>query len=158
MILRNIGKFTIYALISCSISFLTFWSKSNFISNFSNTIIPLLSTILTINITTSALLSSEIKKFILNTPNSETHFKDTITEIKWTFKIQIILISSLFIILIIKDIPFLTSTEELKKWNQIITDAYVIGVFIYFLEIIYDLGIALFQILEHNKNNPPNSY
>ena len=84
--LRNFGKFILYLISSCAISGLAYWTGSDFINKFSESILPLLSAILAINITTSALLSGEIKKYISNIPNSESCFDDTIKEIKWTFK------------------------------------------------------------------------
>ena len=62
--LRNFGKFILYLISSCAISGLAYWTGSDFINKFSESILPLLSAILAINITTSALLSGEIKKYI----------------------------------------------------------------------------------------------
>lgn len=59
--LRNFGKFILYLISSCAISGLAYWTGSDFINKFSESILPLLSAILAINITTSALLSGEIK-------------------------------------------------------------------------------------------------
>ena len=64
--LRNFGKFILYLISSCAISGLAYWTGSDFINKFSESILPLLSAILAINITTSALLSGEIKKYISN--------------------------------------------------------------------------------------------
>lgn len=148
--LRNFGKFTLYLITSCAISGLAYWTGSNFINKFSESILPLLSAILAINITTSALLSGEIKKYISNIPDSESCFDDTIREIKWTFKIQIFLLFILFINLILKDAKLFNQLEY-KIWTDIISNAFIVGIFGYFLEIIYDLGVALFQIIEANK-------
>ena len=93
-----------------------------------------------------------IKKYISNIPNSELCFDDTIKEIKWTFKIQIFLLCILFISLILKEASFFNQ-QNYKIWTDLISNAIIVGIFGYFLEIIYDLGVALFQIIETNKNN-----
>ena len=150
--LRNFGKFILYLILSCAISGLAYWTGSDFINKFSESILPLLSAILAINITTSALLSGEIKKYISNIPNSESCFDDTIKEIKWTFKIQIFLLCILFVSLILKEASFFNQ-QDYKIWTDLISNAIIVGIFGYFLEIIYDLGVALFQIIETNRNN-----
>ena len=49
--LRNFGKFILYLISSCAISGLAYWTGSDFINKFSESILPLLSAILAINIT-----------------------------------------------------------------------------------------------------------
>ena len=71
---------------------------------------------------------------------------------KWTFKIQIFLLCILFISLILKEASFFNQ-QNYKIWTDLISNAIIVGIFGYFLEIIYDLGVALFQIIETNKNN-----
>lgn len=149
--MREFGKFILYVMISSIVSGIAYWSGSKFINEFSGSILPLLSTILAINITTSALLSGEIRKFVTHVPNTEPAFNETIKEIKWTFKIQIFLICILFLILILKDAEILKSLEY-YGWIEFISNTVVVGVFGYFLEIIFDLGVALFKIINHNKD------
>ena len=84
--------------------------------------------------------------------NFQNLFDDTIKEIKWTFKIQIFLLCILFISLILKEASFFNQ-QNYKIWTDLISNAIIVGIFGYFLEIIYDLGVALFQIIETNKNN-----
>lgn len=148
--LRILGKFFLYLIISCTVSGLAYFVESNFINKFSESILPLLSAILAINITTSALLSGEIKKYISKVPDKKLDFGDTVKEIKWTFKIQIFLLCFLFIVLILKNAT-LFNQSEYKIWTELISNAVIVGVFGYFLEIILDLGVALFQIIDHNK-------
>lgn len=141
-----------YLIIACVVSGLSFYTESDFINKFSDSILPLLSAILAINITTSALLSGEIKKYISHTPSTESYFNATIKEIKWTFKIQILLLCVLFIVLILKNASFFNQPEY-KIWTELISNAVIVGIFGYFLEIIFDLGVALFQIIDANKNH-----
>ena len=65
---------------------------------------------------------------------------------------QIFLLCILFISLILKEASFFNQ-QNYKIWTDLISNAIIVGIFGYFLEIIYDLGVALFQIIETNKNN-----
>ena len=58
----------------------------------------------------------------------------------------------MFISLILKEASFFNQ-QNYKIWTDLISNAIIVGIFGYFLEIIYDLGVALFQIIETNKNN-----
>ena len=53
---------------------------------------------------------------------------------------------------ILKEASFFNQ-QNYKIWTDLISNAIIVGIFGYFLEIIYDLGVALFQIIETNKNN-----
>ena len=65
---------------------------------------------------------------------------------------QNFLLCILFISLILKEASFFNQ-QNYKIWTDLISNAIIVGIFGYFLEIIYDLGVALFQIIETNKNN-----
>lgn len=142
-------KIVTYIVISAFISWVAYVNDSCFFESFNELLIPLLATLLAINITTSSLVAGELRK--IKKENPQCDIGKSTNEIKYIFKIQIALIASLLIIFIIKDCDFITQCVD-AKWVAIIVNGYVIAVFSYFLEIIYDLGCSLFDIMTFNSS------
>lgn len=147
--MNKIYKLIAYMTVSALISWIAHVNNSSFFESFNGLLIPLLATLLTINITTSSLVAGELRKIKKESP--QCNIGKSTDEIKRTFKVQIFLIASLLIIFIIKDCGFITQCVD-AKWVAIIVNGYVIAVFSYFLEIIYDLGRSLFDIITFNSS------
>lgn len=149
MIMNKIYKLIAYISVSALISWLAYSNGSSFFESFNGLLIPLLATLLAINITTSSLVAGELRKIKKEHPQCDIG-KST-NEIKRIFKIQIVLIASLLALFIIKDCGWIKQCID-QKWITIFTNGYVTAVFIYFLEIIYDLGCSLFDIINFNAS------
>lgn len=102
-----------------------------------------------INITTSSLIAGELRK--IKKENPQCDIGRSTDEIKRIFKIQIVLIASLLVLFIIKDCRWIKQFVD-EKWIIIVSNGYVIAVFVYFLEVIYDLGCSLFDIINYNAS------
>ena len=145
--MNKIFKIISYLSVSLFFSYLESLGSGIFFDNLKNNIIPLLATLLAINITTGALISTELKKFTSQFPNASSI--DVSKELRFSFIIQLISLVFLFIVLLINDI--ITKEITYIKYSEYLTNTIIIGVFLYYLEIILDLGKALFKIL--NANN-----
>ena len=129
--------------------------NGDFIKEFLKNIIPLLATIVAINIPTCALLVNELNK--LKNNFLEIKVSDIYKEMKISIIIQLLLIIILVILLITKDFllnqEFIISDPSYVKYINIAINSFVIGFFIYFLEIVWDLGDALFKLIQFNTKN-----
>lgn len=139
-----------YIAICGGLSWVANFNSSDFFDSFNEVIIPLLATLLAINITTAALIAGELRKIQSEYPSVK--IGDSKTEIKRTFKVQIFAICSLVILMIIKDWSWLIDSLG-QTTIDIIFNGYVIACFCYFLEIIYDLGCALFDIINSDSSS-----
>ena len=148
--MNNICKIFTYVVGSILISSMATCNNSTFFDDFNDFLIPLLATLLAINITTTSLITGELTKIKKIAPNCD--ISRSLTEMKKTFKAQIILIGSLILVYIVKDCSFILTYIE-KDIVEIGTNAYSIAVFAYFLEIIYDLGCSLFDVINFNSSN-----
>ena len=129
--------------------------NGDFIKEFLKNIIPLLATIVAINIPTCALLVNELNK--LKNNFLDINVSDIYKEMKISIIIQLLLIIILVILLITKDFllnqEFIISDPSYVKYINIAINSFVIGFFIYFLEIVWDLGDALFKLIQFNTKN-----
>lgn len=142
-------KVIAYLAIAIILSYFANIGDREFIKQFSLNIISLLATILAINIPTSTLIISEINRL---KEKANIQACSTFKELKHGLIMQIAVLFCLFIIQIgcnyaKTKLPFCT----LKI--SIISDSFAIVAFIYYLEVIYDLGIALFELLSFKIND-----
>lgn len=144
--MNSICKIITYITISLLLSWIGYKEEGNgFLDQLSIFIIPLLATLLAINITTMALVAGEIRK-IIEKFNDSSIFEKTKKEVGKVFTIQLVLFVTLFFILIVREKDF----EYIPNYNYfktIISNAFMIGVFGYYLEVIMDSGKSLLEIL-----------
>lgn len=146
--MNKIYKLIAYISISLGLSYLVSIGVGVFFNQFTNNAIPLLATLLAINITASALIGSELNRLKQTYPNADT--KETSFELKQTLILQVVLILSLFVIFIIRDWLIKTNFIHIGYY-KLFADAFLIGVFLYYFEIIYDLGKGLLRIIDFNS-------
>lgn len=150
--MNKILKAIAYLSISIILSYLANNGCREFIKGFSDNIISLLATILAINIPTSTLIISEINKIkerLSIDPSS------TFKELKHGLIMQILILLSLIVILIVCD--FMKNRDAISSLKiDIISGMFVLASFIYYLEVIYDLGIALFELIDFGSNKKRN--
>ena len=135
--MNRLLKIIAYSAIAIVLSYIANISDREFIKGFSSNIISLLTTILAINIPTSTLIVSEINR-IKNKIDIQT---------EPTFE-EIVILICLFIIQIICN--YISGKMPLFIFfTNLISDAFAIAAFLYYIEIIYDLGIALFNLISY---------
>lgn len=132
-----------YLAVALLLSYMANNGDREFIKGFSTGIISLLSTILAINIPTSTLVISEINRI-----KEKINLEPTATfkELKHGLIMQIAVLGCLFVIQIV--CSFLKNKNIVENpILDIISDSFVIAAFMYYLEVIYDLGISLFDLI-----------
>ena len=140
--MNNIYKYISYLSIGILISFFAQCIESDFINSFSANVISLLATILAINIASSSIIASKLREVILKTGGS---FEKTKSELKTGLQAQLFLIAIAFIILILKDSKFLVLHLD-KNHIDLFTNSIILGIFIFYLDVIYDLGKSMFTL------------
>lgn len=146
--MNRIYKIIAYIAVSLFLGYLAYVGNGCFFDEFLKSIIPLLATLLAINITTSALIIGELSK--LKDNHSDADLTTSNKAIKRTFITQIVLILALLLVLLIRDI-LLTLNISIKDYVVLLSNVFVFGAFLYYLEIIYDLGKALLGIVNFNN-------
>jgi hypothetical protein len=117
--------------------------KSTFINDFAENFIALLTTLLAINIASGSLIAGKLKEINIKTGQK---FEKTSKELKRSLSIQLILIAISFFVLLIKSSELISlkiGSYALNLFSNTVT----IGIFIYYLDTIKDLGQALFSLL-----------
>lgn len=142
-------KIIAYLAVASLLSYLANNGDREFIQGFSSNIISLLTTILAINIPTSTLIISEINRIKEKTDIEPIA---TFKELRHGLIMQIAVLICLFIIQ--------TACSFLKNKNiieelviNVVSDSFVIAAFLYYIEVIYDLGIALFNLITFKVKN-----
>lgn len=141
--MNKVIKFIAYLAIASLLSFIANTGDREFIKEFSLNIISLLATILAINIPTSTLIITEINRI-----KEKVNIQSTATfkELKHGLIMQIAVLVCLFILKIV--CSFISNKNILdESLMNTISDTFAIAAFIYYLEVIYDLGIALFDLI-----------
>ena len=150
--MNRILKIIAYFSLSYILSNLANDGCSDFIDKLTENIISILTTILAINIPTSMLVVSEILKI---KKDYEEDIDPTIIfkELKHGLIMQIFVLCSLIVILCCCD--YLINKDIIFNNNQIkvISGTFVMSSLIYYMEVIYDLGVSLFEILSFNNKS-----
>ena len=142
-------KIIAYLAVASLLSYLANNGDREFIQGFSSNIISLLTTILAINIPTSTLIISEIKR-IKDTTDIEPI--DTFKELRHGLIMQIAVLICLFMIQTV--CSFLKNKHIIEEpIINVVSGSFVIAAFIYYIEVIYDLGIALFDLITFKVKN-----
>ena len=136
-------KTVTYLVVSFFICYLSVTLESNFINGFADNFIALLTTLLAINITSGSLIAGKLKELNLSTGQK---FEKTIKELKRSLTVQLILIAISFIVLLVKSSIVISNLIGVRCL-EITTNTMTIGIFIYYLDTIKDLGLALFSLL-----------
>lgn len=142
-------KITSYLFVSLIVSWLGVKIESSFLKTFSDNFIPLLSAILAINVASVSLLAGNMIQVQQDTGAS---LEKTLKDLKGSFFLQLVLIGISFITLLIKGSKKIESIFGQFEL-ELATNTIIIAIFIYYLDMVVDLGKALFTILEFNGKN-----
>jgi hypothetical protein len=143
-------KIVTYTTIGAVLSYLAYLLGSQFISTFSESFISLLTTLLAINIASSSLIAVRLNEI---SKQSGHKFENTTRELKSSLKIQVILIGVAFVVLLVADSPVIAQ----RVGDDILTgiqNTLTVGIFIYYLDSLWDIGQALFALISFDKSKP----
>lgn len=142
--MNELYKTFAYLFFSFLLSFLSTKIDSQFINDFSQNFITLLTTLLAINIASSSLIAGKLKELNIKTGQN---FEKTRKELKRSLSIQLILIAISFILLMFKTSSLFCDLLGAEYLN-LISNTITVSIFIYYLDTIKDLGKALFSLLD----------
>lgn len=144
----EIRDIALFILIGAIINWFSVLIESDFIDKFSIGFISLLTTLLAINIASSTLVAGKLQEI---QKESGASFKNTTKLLKRGMSIQIGLIIIALFVLILKDSNLVIN---IKSNNiQFCLNTILITIFLYYLDTIRDIGIALFQLLDFDTNS-----
>lgn len=141
-------KSVTYLVIAFLICFVADKLKSNFINNFGENFISLLTTLLAINIASGSLIAGKLKEINIKTGQK---FENTSKELRRSLTIQLVLIAISFFVLLLKSSKIISDCIGVSALS-LISNTITIGIFIYYLDTIKDLGQALFSLLNFNDD------
>lgn len=147
--MSELYKSVTYLVVSFLLCFLSEKIQSNFIDDFAKNFIALLTTLLAINIASGSILAGKLKEININTGHK---FDNTTKELKRSLTIQLILIAISFVTLLIKSSTIISGWIGCSTLN-LVSNTITIGIFIYYLDTIKDLGQALFSLLNFDEKD-----
>jgi len=145
----RIYKIISILVISLGLSYTSYKIESSFVDKFAENILALLTTLFAINIASSTLIAGKIREIQDKTGLS---FTKTKTELRKSFYTQIILIIIAVIVGILresKESIFFVDHNEFKLY----CDTILFFCFICYVDIIKDIGLGLFDLLDFDKND-----
>lgn len=146
--MNDFYKSVTYLVIAFLICFAAEKLKSDFINNFGGNFISLLTTLLAINIASGSLIAGKLKEINIKTGQK---FEKTSKELRRSLTIQLILIAISFFILLLKSSKIISDCIGASALS-LISNTITIGIFIYYLDTIKDLGQALFSLLNFDDD------
>jgi len=143
-------KLFIILMISYFINLFSKYINSDFDSVFDFGIIGLFVTLFAITVTSITFIAGRINEL---KRKYNYDFKYSIIAIKEIFIYQIVIIAISVIALIVKDTSLISKIDNFLRVDSI-SNVILTSAFIYYIYIIYDLSMALLEILTFN---PPNN-
>jgi len=146
---NNLYKIATYLLLGIILSFISIKLESSFVEKFSENILALLSALFAINIANSTIIASKLYEINKDLGLS---FKSTLKELKLSFYEQIILIAIVFVTGIIRESNYLHNEYGINCIKGI-SDSIIFFSFIYYVDIMIDLGKAIFNLINFDNNS-----
>lgn len=144
----RIYKIISILVISFGLSYISYKIESSFVDKFAENTLALLTTLFAINIASSTLIAGKVREI---QDKTGLNFKKTKTELRRSFYTQITLIIIAVIFGILresKESLFLFDLNELKLF----CDTILFFCFICYVDIIKDIGLGLFDLLDFDNN------
>jgi len=146
---HNFYKIIAFASLSLLLAYTALKLESSFADKFTENILALLTTLFAINIASSTLIAGKLREVQDKTGHE---FTKTKKNLKLSFYEQIILIGIAFIFSLVRESIYLQDLVGCENC-KFICNAILFFTFIYYLEIIRDLGKSLFDLLDFKNEN-----
>lgn len=146
--MNNIYKIVTFVSLSIFFAFIAFKLQSSFADKFSENILALLTTLFAINIASSTLIAGKLREIQERTGHAFTRTKKSL---KSSFYEQIILIGLAFIFGLLRESKVLQTSLNIETL-KVICNSVLFFTFIYYLDIIRDIGKSLFDLLDFGNN------
>lgn len=141
--MNRIFKIIAYLSVAFVISDIATQNSTGFIDKFIENALSILGTLLAINIPSATFIVSELYK-IQKEFNLNLDYKKITNELKNTLFKQVVLLMMLIVIFALCD--YFKGNSYIN--TSIISGGFSIAVFFYFMEVIYDLVVAIFIIFK----------
>lgn len=148
--MSSIYKGVTFALVSCLAVLLSNYLESTFLKSFNDDFIALITTIFAINVASISIIYTKLKDLTLIEPEKEIdnkvydkvmeHFSNAKNKLKNGFRTQIILIGLTFLLQIL-----LNSEIIINCWVSVFNTITIL-IFLYFLDLTYDLGKSIIEL------------
>ncbi|MFD1770864.1 hypothetical protein [Sphingobacterium suaedae] len=145
--MNNIYKILTFIFISIIAAYASHLLNSSFANKFAENILALLTTLFAINIASSTLIASKIREIQDKTSYA---FKKSKTSLKSVFHEQIVIIVIAFVASLLRESSILQDFLS-KKIVCILSDSVIFFTFIFFIDVIKDIGVALFELLDFEE-------
>lgn len=121
---------------------------NDFVQKLSNNVIPLLLTLLVLYSTLTIHLINELRKL-----ENNKDLSSVVYALKSNIVIEIVIVLILFVVLVLKSL-LLSHFESRAYLIQIATNSVVVFAFLYFIWVIIDVTMGLYDlVIENLKNN-----
>lgn len=145
-IFRYIGYFSLSLLIGWFSNYSG--DKTDFILQISHNIIPLLVTILAFYVTILALI---LKELVVFKNQKGGNIKDVLHSMKKDLIIEMSLIFVAFLCYTVRSAISSVISTECMQWITILSNSVTVFTFIYFLLLIFDSIVGLWNLIEENN-------
>lgn len=147
--MNKIYKSVTFIVLSFILAYLSMKLESSFTDKFADNILALLTTLFAINIASSTLIAGKLREI----QNQTGHpFTKTKSNLKRSFYEQIIFIIIAFIFGLVRESNYLQVLLKVDNLKLICNTILFLS-FIYYIDIIRDLGKALFDLLDFNPES-----
>ena len=145
--MSRIYKLVSFISISVLLAFFSMKLESNFADQFAENILSLLTTLFAINIASSTLIAGKLRE-IQNKTGCD--FPKTKKNLKNSFYEQIMFIGVVFVFGLLRESKYIHHTIDIDK-IKLICNSVLFLCFIYYIDIIRDIGKSLFDLLDFTE-------
>lgn len=145
--MNSVYKVISFWVIGFLLSYLSEKMQSTFTDAFAQNILALLTTLFAINIASSTLIAGKLSDIQDRTAQT---FEKTKFNLRRSFYEQLVIIIIAFIATLLRESKVLQKSCSADSIH-LYADAVLFGCFIYYVDIIRDLGRALFELLNFKK-------
>lgn len=147
--MNKVYKIGTYIFLGLFLSFLSIKLKSSFVEKLCDYILPLLSILFAINIVNNTIISNKLYEI---TKEKKYSFKSTLKDLKTIYYEQIFIIGITILACIFRS----SETLQIQFGFDLIKgvfEAIIFFSFIYYIDIILNLGKAIFYLIKKKKFN-----
>lgn len=146
--MNSVYKIISFIVIAFILAYSCLKLDSSFSNKFADNILSLLTTLFAINIASSTLIASKIREIQDRTGH---HFEKSKGNLRTSFNEQLVLIGVAFLATLIRESAVVQNAVGINL-TCLTCDTILFACFIYYIDIIKDIGAALFQLLDFDNN------
>ncbi len=146
--MNRIYKIVTFICISALLAFFVMKLESDYADKFADNILALLTTLFAINIASSTLIAGKLREIQDKTGYD---FPETKKNLKSSFYEQILFIGIAFVFGLLRESKYIQNVMNVET-IKFICNSVLFICFIYYLDIIRDIGKSLFDLLDYKED------